>query len=47
MPATILTLKHKLAANQVTLGSWITLAHPGIAIMQGDPLLPKYAATAA
>ena len=31
MPATTLTLKHKLAANQVTLGSWITLAHPGIA----------------
>ena len=31
MPATTPALKHKLAANQVTLGSWITLAHPAIA----------------
>ena len=25
------TLKAQLAANEITLGSWITLAHPAIA----------------
>lgn len=31
MPSATPSLKQKLAANQVTIGSWITLAHPAIA----------------
>lgn len=31
MSSATLSLKQKLAANEVTIGSWITLAHPGIA----------------
>jgi len=35
MSSAIPSLKQKLAANQVTIGSWITLAHPGIAEIMG------------